>query len=604
MIAAFPLVRQKWTNEHLMAALVVVLLCWCLPVFVAQPASILILLAMVVLASVIDIVGNLLHYKKLVCSVSAVVTAEVLFLLTSHMSVYLRLFGIVVALLLGKHVWGGTGKNPLNPAVVGLLGITLLLVAFPSVGLWDAPPVAAFPMSWLLLPAVLLSLPFLLMRPYAAISWIVGATVSAGLSAQLGMGSWALFTLFLATMVVTDPVTVTKNRITGGISALVMGLLANPLGILGLNILSFLSERTKLLMDRPSFKPLRFAKQYEGEPVFLDLTEGGTDSPGDDTLPVSSSVILQRIAENQVFGMGGAAFPTARKIQSLLDSPAPSKHLIINAVECDPGLIHDKWLMQHRFDDIQKGISYIASLAAFESIAVATKNPDVTALPWKGIQVKTVPAIYPIGAEKALIEAVHGVRLAVDSIPAEAGFLVLNLQTLFAVYEAVVGNKPITSRFLTVVNLFTNRAVVAHVPLGMNIQKVAEAAFGTASNVFVGGGQMQVCIAQEDTVTDERLNYIAISRFPDYKESPQCSGCGLCSLHCPAGLDIKKLTAMAEALHKLPENKKAARRRLEKRIERDHPERCLQCGACSYSCLAGRNLSANMQTLKMAYKQN
>lgn len=72
------------------------------------------------------------------CDGSVLVTAALLALsLPSSLPWYLAAFGTAVAVLLGKHAYGGLGQNPFNPAMVGY---AVLVVSFPlEMTRWSAP---------------------------------------------------------------------------------------------------------------------------------------------------------------------------------------------------------------------------------------------------------------------------------------------------------------------------------------------------------------------------------------------------------------------------------------------------------------------------------
>jgi Na+-translocating ferredoxin:NAD+ oxidoreductase RnfC subunit len=106
---------------------------------------------------------------------------------------------------------------------------------------------------------------------------------------------------------------------------------------------------------------------------------------------------------------------------------------------------------------------------------------------------------------------------------------------------------------------------------------------------YIGGGLMQSQVAEEDAVIDRNVNFIASARLPKFKESLQCSGCGICNKNCPAGLSVKRIADLMDQ-----GDKEAA--------ISYHPEYCISCGSCSYSCLAGRNLAMRVKAAK-AYSE-
>jgi Na+-translocating ferredoxin:NAD+ oxidoreductase RnfC subunit len=189
-----------------------------------------------------------------------------------------------------------------------------------------------------------------------------------------------------------------------------------------------------------------------------------------------------------------------------------------------------------------------------------------------------------------LISEVLHKQLEHNQIPAKQGILVLNVQTVYSIYEAVLGNKKAETRFITVADLKSQKAKVVKVRLGMKVQEILEAAFPGAVNAYVGGGLMQSHLAEENDVVDRNVNFIASAGLPRYKESPQCSGCGICTRNCPAGLSVRRIADLVDQ-----GDKEAA--------ASYHPELCISCGSCSYSCLAGRNLAMRVKAAREVIQQ-
>jgi Na+-translocating ferredoxin:NAD+ oxidoreductase RnfD subunit len=134
-----------------------------------------------------------------------------------------------------KNDWEGTGKNPLNTAMLGFAFLTILT------------PSSSLPLSVLLsAAAVLLSLPFLYIRPYAAghdhrmlVSLFTDKNLTAVSLLSTGVFFWCC-------IVITDPVTTTLKTSAGFVIGLLAGFLpgltgssaaAMPIGILVSNLL-------------------------------------------------------------------------------------------------------------------------------------------------------------------------------------------------------------------------------------------------------------------------------------------------------------------------------------------------------------------------------
>jgi Na+-translocating ferredoxin:NAD+ oxidoreductase RnfD subunit/ferredoxin len=583
---SFPLVKTKSSNEKIMAVAFLAAVLYLLPGSIQDPGSILNFLAVLAAGLAIDTVANFIRYKRPVCAVSAAVTVSVLYALSPGVTLWEQLLAVTEALIAGKHIWGGTGRNPVNPAILGLLFLDVVFHV----------NVPAFAPSVLLLPAVLVSLPFILIRPFAAAGMIAGLTLSLLLHQSFSLANVLSYgVIFWGCLVITDPVTVTAKPLPGALFGFLAGFVPLYLGgsaavmaagVLLANILSFAADA--LLGGLGLRSHIRFKKKtrilYSHDTPFYDMTDvnytSGTVFKG-----LNKEDILDSIKQNRVFGLGGAAFPTYKKIQAAIDANADEYHLIVNGVECDPGLIHDKWLLHHQADKIVQGIKLLQQCIPFSTVTVAAKNAEGLSFP-EGIAVRRVPDYYPAGAEKLLIREVLKKTLPQDSVPANEGILVLNIQTVAAVYEAVCLDKEADTKLITIADLRNMSGCVARVCIGANVHDTVKKVFSEAACVFTGGGMMNARIAADETVIDENVNFIAVGAFPNYnRESFLCSRCGYCSAICPAGLKVNEIARLVDD-DKID------------RTARLHPERCMACGSCSHVCLAGRNLAARVTAAK------
>ena len=582
-----PLLRNRWSNEHYQAALFIVLLLYLAPRWLEAPPEMWGFAAALALGLAIDFAAGLLRYAKPVCSVSAAVTVGILQVLTPGVPLWGRLLGVAIALVPGKHLQGGTGKNIINPAVTGLLALSLIF------GLQN--PI--LPDSMRLLPAFLLSLPFLLFRPFAGLGLLVGMTaalISRGFHDPSHLLGYAVF--FWSCLVITDPVTTTPRPWAGLAGGLATGFLPAffsallwpaALALLAFNVFSYaLDHGVKSLRAWFPVRP-RVRRALPDLPVAqLTMRNLAPDTSGalhvlHDPTPEE---IIARAEEAGVFGCGGAAFPAARKIGTVRGSGAPRKYLLINGVECDPGLVHDRWLLRSHPREIVAGIGLAARCAPFARVILAVR--DRGGLTFQDeVEVYQVRDRYPAGAERLLIREVLQTDLPAGSIPAESGILVLNVQTVFAIYEAVKLGRKAETRYLTVADLLTGRAGVARVRLGSPIADVVEAFFAGAGPVHLGGGLMQCRPAVDEDVVEAGTTFVARADYPRYKESPLCSRCGFCVASCPVRLRVNVIADLAEA----GEKAKAAVYRAQE---------CLACGSCSYVCPAGRDLAALVETVK------
>lgn len=580
---SFPIIRKKWSNEHVMTLVFLILLLYMLPEFIENPGLFLNFLIVLAVSLFIDAAINIIRFKRPVCAVSAGVTAGVLQVLTPGVPLYGKLLGALAAIIIGKHLWGGTGKNAINPAVTGLLVISFFFkIKFPI-----------FSPSLLLVPGMLLSIPFVRYRPYASIGFAAGMLSVLFFKQELTLSAFSSYGIILwSCLVMTDPATVTLNPIVGIIGGFLAGfiplqlfnnVISTALAVIIFNLISYVCDKMTALdaFIIPSRLRIKRLVEFMGEKDFTDKVYKQEFVQLKEMDTLSRDEIIKRITQNGIFGCGGSAFPAYRKINAVIQSKALEKHLIINGVECDPGLIHDKWLMKNYPEEILCGIELLKRCVEFKSVTLAVKGGrGISSL--RNLKVYKVLDYYPAGAEKELIKRILGKNLAHNIITPIEGILVFNVQTVYSIYEAVIKNKKADSKFITVANLNKKTGIVIRTKLGVKVYDIIRDLYKQNGLVYCGGGAMESHEAAEEEIVDKQTNFIAITNYPDYKESPQCSGCGACILICPSGLRINKISELIEN-----EDLKGTKRY--------SPEKCISCGSCSYVCPAGKKLSIQMR---------
>jgi len=578
----YPLIRRRLSNEHLLAVLFIVASLYQLPGWVSSAASIAGYLLFVAAALLLDSLINYLRYRKMVCAASAAVTAAVLYPVAKGLPGWAAMLGIAAALIIGKHIWGGTGKNIFNPAVTGML----------ILGIFFHLRLPIFEPSDMLLPALLLSLPFAYVRLFPGIGFMAGMLSVLALRGGLDYTNIIAYGItFWGCIVITDPATATDRPVAGALAGFLAGfasiyfassIFAFSAAILLFNAFSFIlgscsRRNSRLFLSGLSIKSPIGAAGRATE--LIDLSEK-QPCIGCNPEPSCRESILEQIRRNEVFGMGGGGSSLADKLEAVIKSGAKEKYIIINAMECDPGLLHDKWLMKNRSSEIVKGAEVLWKIAEFSRLYCAIKETESFSLPDPVVMYK-LPARYPYGSERILTERLLGISIPENSNPAQYGVLVLNVQTVVSAYEAIYCSEKADTRFITVADLLSGTGRVVKVRLGERVSDVAERTVGSKGTTFVGGGIMQAHPAADGEAVGRTTNFIAVGMPPKYKESTQCINCGLCRRHCPMGLNVRKIAGLVDE-GKLLE------------AQAINSGSCIHCGICSYICPAGRNLSGRL----------
>lgn len=305
-------------------------------------------------------------------------------------------------------------------------------------------------------------------------------------------------------------------------------------------------------------------------------------------IPDDRELILKKIQECGVVGLGGATFPTHVKL-----NPAPGKVaecLIINGAECEPFLTSDYRIMIERSKEIALGAAImqkalggcpcVIGIEENKPEAVKAMSAAIEDLKLQKIEVKLLKKRYPQGGEKQLIDAVMHRQVRSGGLPIDVGAVVQNAATALAVYEAVQKNKPLVTNTLTVTGdcIPENRQHNYLFRIGIPLSYIIEYAGGIpegAAKIISGGPMMGKAIANIDATTVKGSSSVLFlsKGMTKRKEESACIRCGRCADACPMGLEPFLLNRLAKA-GDLDE--------LEARSVQD----CIECGCCLYSCPA------------------
>ena len=188
-------------------------------------------------------------------------------------------------------------------------------------------------------------------------------------------------------------------------------LIAKSSGFVSANIHSSVSGKVLKIdkvLDSSGYKQNCIIIEVENDEWLEDI-----DRSKDlvDNLDISAEEIKNRIIKNGIVGMGGATFPTHVKLS--IPPGKTCKHLIINAVECEPYLTADHQLMLEKADEILVGCKLIQKLVDAEKVIIGIENNKKDAIQlltekakkYSNIEVQPLKVKYPQGGEKQLIKA-------------------------------------------------------------------------------------------------------------------------------------------------------------------------------------------------------
>ncbi len=329
--------------------------------------------------------------------------------------------------------------------------------------------------------------------------------------------------------------------------------------------------------------------------IFIDV-EGDEWEPSidrTDTLLLQNNLsreeIIEKIKNSGVVGMGGACFPTHVKLSPPKDCTIDT--LIINAVECEPYLTADHRLMLEHPDEIIVGIKLILKVLGIDHavIGVETNKQDAIELMnsklsmVSGIEVMPLKMKYPQGGEKQLIEAVTGRQVPPPpALPANVGCVVQNVGTVYAIYEAVMKNKPLIERIVTVTGKSVNNPCNLKVRMGTPVSQLLEYAGGMPEDTgkLISGGPMMGRPLLDETAPVVK-GTSGILLIPESeaarREERNCIRCAKCVQACPMGLEPYLLATASES-----SDWECA--------EENWIMSCIECGCCQSTCPSRRPL--------------
>lgn len=306
--------------------------------------------------------------------------------------------------------------------------------------------------------------------------------------------------------------------------------------------------------------------------------------------------VKKRIQDAGIVGMGGAGFPTHVKLAP--KDADKIDYVIANCAECEPYITADYRRMLETPEKLVSGMKVILKLFdnATGIFGVEDNKPDciekLTELvkDEPRMEVKALMTKYPQGAERQLIFATTGRAINSKMLPADAGCVVDNVETMIAIHTAVIEGRPPLSRVVTVSGDAVKNPGNYKVLFGTNHEELIEAAGGYKSEpakIISGGPMMGFSMFTTDTpVTKTTSSLLAFTEDEVAKNTPSaCINCGRCVDVCPSHLIPSRLARYA---NNHDEDNFVKLEGLE----------CVECGCCSFVCPAKRTLKQSIGSMK------
>ena len=374
-------------------------------------------------------------------------------------------------------------------------------------------------------------------------------------------------------------------------------IIAEAGGFVSANIVSSVSGTVKAVEPRKNASggsAMAIVVENDGE---YTLAEGvGVEC---DTNGLTGQEILSKVQKAGIVGMGGAGFPTHVKLT--VKTPEKIDYVIANGAECEPYITCDDQLMRTKAAEIVEGMEYMLRLFpnAKGVVVVENNKPEAIAAMEQACQghdrvyVQPVKTKYPQGGERSLITVITGKHLKLGMLPADAGCVVDNVATIYAIYRAVKFNEPLMERGFTVSGDAVQNPGNFIVKIGTSHQELVDACGGFKQDpkkVLSGGPMMGFAMTGLGAPICKNNNALTCLTVDEVEiaegQMTACLRCGRCSRACPLGLSPQLMQVAA------------IRKDYDRYEHKLYGLDCIGCGCCTYGCPAKRPLMKLFKTTK------
>lgn len=311
---------------------------------------------------------------------------------------------------------------------------------------------------------------------------------------------------------------------------------------------------------------------------------------------LSKQDILKKVQAAGVVGMGGAGFPTHVKLSP--KEPEKIEYILVNGAECEPYLTSDYRRMLENPEWVVGGLKVILQLfdRAKGFICIEDNKPDCIEKMREltknesRIEVKELKTKYPQGAERCLIHATTGRDVNSSMLPADAGCIVDNIDTVVAIHHAVMWGQPLMHRVVTVTGDCINDPRNFEICTGMDYEELIDAAGGLKKDpekIIIGGPMMGNSVYTLHLPSTKTSSALLCLSNDEVSHSPKtaCINCGRCVTACPANLVPAQLGTYAEHHN-------------EEAFVKWEGMECVACGCCSFVCPAKRPLTQEIKSMR------
>lgn len=288
----------------------------------------------------------------------------------------------------------------------------------------------------------------------------------------------------------------------------------------------------------------------------------------------SKEEFIELLKTSGITGLGGSDFPTFLKY----NTDSKINYLLINGVECEPYISCDKVVMSKYMEKILEAVDAILEIMKIKKAYIVVKSSNIESQKvinkyintYPNIKLALMPDMYPAGWERNIVEVV--LHKKYDKYPVEVGAIVSNVSTIYAIYEMLKYNTPLTERIITITGTGIRKPSNIKVKIGTKLSEIIENIEGykdIKKPIFIAGGPMMgSSLPNDNLIVTKDLNCVLVIDDIELTNYP-CIKCGKCTNVCPVHLlPVMIMNNIGN----------------EKKLKELMPQKCIECGLCSYIC--------------------
>ena len=288
----------------------------------------------------------------------------------------------------------------------------------------------------------------------------------------------------------------------------------------------------------------------------------------------SKEEFIELLKTSEITGLGGSDFPTFLKY----NTDSKINYLLVNGVECEPYISCDKVVMSKYMEKILEAVDAILEIMKIKKAYIVVKSSNIESQKvinkyintYPNIKLALMPDMYPAGWERNVVEVV--LHKKYDKYPVEVGVIVSNVSTIYAIYEMLKYNTPLTERIITITGTGIRKPSNIKVKIGTKLSEIIENIEGykdIKKPIFIAGGPMMgSSLPNDNLIVTKDLNCVLVIDDIELTNYP-CIKCGKCTNVCPVHLlPVMIMNNIGN----------------EKKLKELMPQKCIECGLCSYIC--------------------